>query len=215
MMDATIPLLCWTTVWITVLILPPGSKAIDTAYRINFLHGLVSSVVAGLALANIIDDHVATTATISYFFVDFVNILINDLYFKVKSYQSPASRKVEYMHHILCCTVGVMSEMFYKDYCTFERNPFVMLMLAEISTPFLISWRVTQSKALGVLFILTFIGCRIIYHGIFLIPQCIRSCHYSVGYGFGVPYDIMNVYFLLMIFKKLFKKEKKFVSKVL
>ena len=215
MVDAVILLLSWSVVWAVTLLLPPGSKEIETAYRINFLHGVISSVVAGLAIMNYVDYNVATTATISYFFVDFAYVLLNDFYFRVKSYQSPDARRVEYLHHILCFTVGIMSEYLFQDYCAFKRNPFVFLMLAEMSTPFLIAWRYTNNKTLGILFVITFIGCRIIYHGFFLIPDCMRSCHYSVGYGFGVPYNIMNLYFLAMIFKKLLKKPKNTTGKSL
>lgn len=212
MMSSILPLMGWSVVWILTLVLPPGSREIETAYRINFLHGVVSSIISGLAICKYIDTNMATTATISYFAVDFINILLNDFYFRVKSYQSPVTRKVEYLHHILCFTVGIMSEFMYQDFCTFDQNPFVFLMLAEISTPFLISWRYTNNAYLGVLFILTFIGCRTIYHGLYLIPECMRSCHYSVGYGFGVPYNLMNLFFLYMIFKKLLKKDKKLIT---
>ena len=197
----------WSAVWIITILLPPGSKEIETAYRINFLNGVVSSIAAGLAIWGYIDDNVATTATISYFFVDFVNILLNDHYFKVKSYQSPTARKVEYFHHILCFTVGMLSESFYQDLCTFKRNPFLFLLLAEISTPFLIAWRQSGNQFIGILFVISFIACRIIYHGFFFVPDCIRYCHASVGMGFGLPYLAMNFYFLYMIFAKLTKKK--------
>jgi hypothetical protein len=209
MVDARVAFIRWTIVWTAVLVLPPGSKEIFTAYRLNFLHGLISAIVALLALYGYVDDSVASTATISYFIVDFVNMLINDFHFKVASYHTPTGRKIEYVHHVLCCSAGIMSQLVYRDFCTFDRNPFIPLMIAEISTPFLIAWRYTQSKILGLIFIILFIGCRIIYQGIYFIPECIQQCHYTVGYGFGVPYNIMNIYFLYMIFKKLIKKDKK------
>jgi hypothetical protein len=198
----------WSFVWVVTLILPPGSKAINTAYRINFLHGLVSSVMAVLALMGYVPDPVATMTTISYFIVDFVNIMINDFYFKVPSYQSPQNRKVEYAHHIFCCFVAVMCEFYYQDYCSFNSNPFVPLMFAELSTPFLIAWRYTQNNALGLVFVLVFIGARIVYQGMIFIPDCVRNCHYSVGYGFAIPYNILNLYFLFMIFRRILFKSK-------
>jgi hypothetical protein len=94
MVETSVAFLGWSAIWILTLILPPGSRAINSAYRINFLHGLLSSVVAALSLMEYVDTNLATTATISYFIVDFVNILLNDFYFKVKSYQ------VEYIHLI-------------------------------------------------------------------------------------------------------------------
>lgn len=87
MVETNTAFIGWTILWIVTLILPPGSKAINSAYRINFLHGLFSSIVAALSIMDYIDTNVATTATISYFIVDFVNMLLNDFFFKVKSYQ--------------------------------------------------------------------------------------------------------------------------------
>jgi hypothetical protein len=46
------------------------------------------------------------------------------------------------------------------------------------------------------------------YIGLYLIPECMQKCHYSVGYGFGIPFNLMNIYFVYMIFKKLFKEIK-------
>jgi hypothetical protein len=170
------------------------------------MHGLLSSIVAILALYEYIPENAASMATISYFIVDFINIMLNDFVFHAKSYQTPGARKVEYCHHILCCVVGVMSEFSYKRFCTFERNPFIQLMFAEFSTPFLMTWRYTQNKLMGFLFVLAFIGCRIIYHGFYFIPLCMKSCHASVGYGFGVPYNVMNAYFLFMILRRMYKE---------
>jgi hypothetical protein len=209
MVDAGMAFVRWTIIWTAVLVLPPGSKEIKTAYRLNFLHGLISAIAAFLALYGIIDDSIACTATISYFIVDLVNMFINDFYFKVASYHTPNGRKVEYVHHVLCCSAGIMSQLVYREFCTFDRNPFVHLMLAEISTPFLIAFRYTQSKVLGLIFIIAFIGCRTIYQSIYFIPECMGKCHYTVGYGFGVPYTVMNAYFLFMILKKVIKPDKK------
>lgn len=164
--------------------------------------------MATLCLMGYVSESVTTVCTLSYFIVDFINIIINDFYWKVKSYQSPQNRKVEYFHHIFCCTLGLMSEFRYKEYCTFDRNPFVQLMYAEFSTPFLMAWRQTGSDALGGLFILSFFACRLVYHGGFLIPECMRRCHWSVGYGFGIFYDLLNIYFFYMIVKKAFKSSK-------
>ena len=171
----------------------------------------MSSIVAVICLMGFIPTPWASTATISYFIVDFINIMLNDFYYRVPSYQKPDARKLEYCHHILCCTVGVMSEFFYQDFCTFESNPFIQLMFAEVSTPVLMIWRITGLKNdyLGGLFYATFIIFRVCYHGFFFIPECIRRCHYSVGYGFGIPYDLMNFYFVYVMIKRNLPRGKK------
>lgn len=201
--------LAWSLLWVVVLNIPPGSKEIATAYRLNFLHGLLSSLVAVASILGYIPEVMATPCTMSYFLVDFTNIILNDFIFKVPSYQSPGARKVEYFHHILCFVVGVTSEIAYKDQCTFTSNPYIELMFAEFSTPFLILWRVYNSDILGGLFVLSFVACRLLYHGLYFIPECIRRCTFTVGYGFGIPYNLMNLYFFVMIVRKLMKAKKK------
>jgi hypothetical protein len=92
-----------------------------------------------------------------------------------------------------------MSEFLFKHYCTFDRNPFIKLMLAEVSTPFLIYWRSTKSDISYNIFMITFFIFRIIYHGLFLIPECMTRCVVTIGYGFGIPYNLMNFYFFFMV----------------
>lgn len=196
----------WSILWVIALVIPPGSKAIATAYRFNIIHGVISTIGAGLCLLEILPEKFTSTITISYFIVDFVNNLLNDFVFKAKSYQPPAQRRVEYFHHIFCCFVGISCEFFYKKCCDFDRNPFIKLMFAEVSTPFLMLWRIyPESDIAGWLFLLVFIGNRLIYHGIFFIPQCVQSCNKIVAYSFGIPYDAMNIFFFFMILRKLLR----------
>lgn len=200
----------WSLVWIVVLNIPPGSKEIMTAYRLNFVHGLLSSVMAIIGLFDVLPEPLVTMTTISYFFVDFVNIMLNDFVFKVKSYQPPTARKVEYLHHILCFTVGMSSELTYKKYCTFKTNPFIKLMFAELSTPLLMAWRVYPENDLyGYGFAVLFFFARILYHGFIYVPDCIRSCNKTIAYSFGVPYNLLNVFFMYMIVQKLMRNAKK------
>jgi hypothetical protein len=196
---------CWCLLWIILLILPPGSTAINTAYRLNFIHGVLSSVIAYAALEDLLPASLATMCTISYFVIDFSNILVNDFIFKVPSYQSPQNRRVEYFHHLFCLFVGISCETFHMDVCTFQKQPFLYLMFAEFSTPFLMLWRYFGSDILGLVFVIAFFGCRIVYHGFFFMPQCVNLCIPIIGYGFSVPYMAMNVYFFYMIISKILR----------
>jgi hypothetical protein len=198
----------WSFVWVVLLVLPPGSRAINTAFRLNFVHGVISTAVALLCMSGYISESVTTTATITYFVVDFVNILINDFIFKVPSYQKPTARKVEYFHHCFCFFVAAMCEYRYKDFCIYAKNPFVRIMLAEVPTPFLIAWRYTEFFGLGVAFGVAFLLVRLGYQGLILVPEFISECHYSVGYGFGVPYNLMNLFFFYQIVRKVLSFEK-------
>jgi len=196
----------WSFIWVIVLNIPPGSRAITTAYRFNIVHGVVCSVAAFLCVHDYLPDTFTAMITISYFIVDFVNNLLNDFVFKVKSYQPPAQRRVEYFHHIFCCFVGISCEFYYRDCCNFVRNPFIKLMFAEVSTPFLMLWRIyPDNNLVGCLFLAVFICNRIIYHGLIFVPDCINSCNKLVAYSFGIPYDAMNIFFFMMISRKLIR----------
>lgn len=189
-----------------MLNIPPGSTEIISAYRLNFLHGLLSSVVAFLCMFGYLHEDFTTMCSVSYFFVDFINIIMNDFVWKVKSYQTPSARKVEYFHHILCGGFGVFCQVYYKQVCTLDENPFVKFMLAELSTPFLIAWRYYPHNALGAIFAVLFFGVRIVYHGGFLIPTFMEQCNRTVSFRFGALYTAMNVFFLYMIAMKLYRK---------
>lgn len=142
--------------------------------------------------------------------MDFINIIFNDFIWKGESYHTPMNRRVEYFHHFFCCFVGVASEFQYQNACSgFDGNPFVKLMFAEVSTPFLIAWRATKSDTMGALFVLAFFGNRIVYHGYYLIPECMAKCHWTSGYGFGLPYDAMNLFFLYGIVNKFISSMRK------
>ena len=216
----------WSLLWIILLVIPPGSTAIISLYRLNFIHGVLCTIVALLALYDYIPDRIATSCTLSYFTIDFINIIINDHIYKVKGYQSPSNRRMEYFHHIFCATLGFMSEFLYQDFCTFHKNPFTELMFAELSTPLLMMWRyyndsnninhnIISINIIGPLFAIIFFIARIIYHGMYLIPSCMSHCHYSVGYGFGIPYNLMNIFFLVMITNKIFIKDRKKLKSLL
>ena len=197
--------LFWSIVWVIVLLIPPGPKEIVTAYRFNIVHGIISSVAALLCLYGLLPEIFTAMITVAYFTVDFCNNLLNDFVYKVKSYQPPAQRRVEYFHHIFCCFVGIFSQFYYKSLCTFKSSPFIKLMFAEVSTPFLMLWRIyPDNNIIGSLFLVVFIANRIIYHGIYFVPEGIGSCNKVVAYCFAIPYDAMNVFFLFMISRKLF-----------
>lgn len=198
----------WAVIWIFLLVIPPGSTSIFAAYRLNFCHGVISTVLALCALKSLVPENFCTMCTISYFVVDFLNIMLNDFVWKVPSYQNPQNRRVEYAHHLFCLTVGITSQFCHKSFCTFDKNPFIYLMFAEFSTPFLMLWRHYGGDILGAIFVVTFFGCRIIYHGFIFIPHCMRVCIPAIGYGFGIPYNLLNCYFFYMIMKKVLKPKK-------
>lgn len=207
-LDIKTSIFIWCVVWTVILNIPPGSTQIIAAYRLNFMHGLLSSIVAFMCMFGLLHEDFTAMASITYFVVDFINIVLNDFVWKAKSYQTPTARKVEYFHHFLCGGFGVFCQLYYKEVCTLDQNPFIRFMLAELSTPFLIAWRYYPHNALGIVFAILFFCVRIIYHGTVLIPSCMQSCNYTVSLRFGVLYTLMNVFFMYMIVMKIMRKAK-------
>ena len=108
-------------------------------------------------------------------------------------------RKVEYIHHILCGGFGIASGIYYPTVCTFIEDPFIQFMLAELSTPLLILWRINNSNNNTIYII------RLLYHGLYLVPLCYMKCDHNVALFFGSLYNIMNVFFFIMILMKLYR----------
>ena len=135
----------WSLFWGGVLLIPPGPREIPSCLRLNFLNGVTSSALSILCLSGYISDTIAISSVLGYFITDLINMILNDFYYKVKSYHTPSSRKIEFCHHILCSIVCIISRK-YKNYCQVIINPVVVIVLAEISTPFLIAWRWTNQK---------------------------------------------------------------------
>jgi hypothetical protein len=225
--DPWLVLSLWSILWILMLVLPPGTTSKYSLYRLNFVHGIICCSVATLAIYDFIPEHIATMSSTAYFIVDFINMIINDFVFKVESYQKPAQRRIEYLHHILCGGVAIVSHIpSIVGLCSFEhkgaqRNPFLFLMYAEFSTPSLMLWRYYDEKYTGSLlsvilfikFYIAFILCRILYHAFIFVPECIEKCDKTLAYAIGIPYNLMNFAFLYFVSNKLksllFPKEEK------
>ena len=197
----------WSALWILLLVLPPGSTAINTSYRLNFSAGILATASCILVKYDVFPESFATMCINTYFFIDFINIMINDFVLKVPSYQSPQNRKMEYFHHLFCLFFGIVSEYTHHWVCTFDHNPYVeIIIFSEFSTPFLMAWRYFNSDLLGILFFAVFVICRIWFLGVYVLPDCIRYCHPAAGWGFSIPYYSLNFYFVFMMIKKVIRK---------
>lgn len=205
----------WMVIWLVTILITPGPKAIETAYRLNFWHGLISTVLVvsilfGYRLPFNMTESFVTMCPTAYFVVDMIKNLLNDFYFKVPSYHSPSNRYMEYVHHVLTLSVFVYSELYHTTLCSFTSNPMINLLLAEASTPFLILWRQTNYKILGVVFTIIFFFVRIVYHCFVFIPSALVSCHWHIAViFFGIMYASLQVIFTAQIIRKLIKGNRK------
>lgn len=205
-------LFLWSFLWIVILNISPGSKNVETAYRLNFIHGFISTMLSIIFLFTPyeLSEYIVTSCTISYLGVDMINNFLNDFIWKVQSsYHNNTNRRMEYFHHLFGVTVGIYAEYQYANICTYEHNPLIIFILAECSTPFLIAWRKTGSLFLGGIFVILFISCRILYHGIYKVPELIEKCPRTLGITLGSLYNIMNIIFLYFIFSKVIRSIRK------
>ena len=149
----------FTLIWTILLALPPGSKSTTSAFRLHFIHGLISSIFAIMYIWGKVPDYYPTMASTSYFVVDLCNMILNDFLYKVKSYQQGDNRIIEYMHHSLCGFVLIVLQYdhFAPKICNFQENPGPGMMLAELSTPFLIAWRAYPNVYIAFLFLVMFV----------------------------------------------------------
>ena len=88
-----------------------------------------------------------------------------------------------------------------------DRNPFVDMMFAEISTPFLQLWRKYKSSPFGVvaqlLFVSLFMSVRVFFHGFYTVHEIVTHCDNNIALVVGILYMGMNLGFCIGIVRKL------------
>jgi hypothetical protein len=204
----------WFVTWLLVIVVPPGSTKIITAYKLNFIHGVVSSIMAVLCLYGYVPENLATMTTAAYFTLDGLNMIVNDFFYKVPSYQTGSARRVEYCHHLMCLFVNMYTEVYHAETCNnFPMNPMVNFMLSELPTPLLISWRYFGGNSLGVLFAIAFFIVRIVYLSFIFTPFAIQNCDSKLGAVLAVAFAALNIFFFYKIVAKALRDSKKSTKK--
>ena len=198
-------------IWVILLVIPPGSKAITSTYRLHFIHGLLSTFLAILYIWGKVPDYYPTMASASYFITDICNMLLNDFIYNVTSYQKGNNRVIEYLHHFLCGFVLIVLQYdhFSPQICSFTENPGPSMMLAELSTPFLIAWRAYPNVYMAFIFLIMFIAVRLVYHCGVYIPYLMSTCNIYVSILFCMPYVAIQIVFSYKIFIKILRSVKK------
>jgi hypothetical protein len=212
-------LLAWMLTWGAVLHMPPGAREVKAQYRLNFWHAVVSSIIALSCLydPSRVPESITTSCSQAYFITDLVNMIMNDFVYKVGGYHKKTARRVEYIHHTLCIIVCFTSELAISDVCTLTDkevwgvapsgqplNPTTRIMMAELSTPFLMRWRMTDEKHnyLFYLFTVMFLLSRIGYHGLSLVPYLGNNCKPWVWPCFCIPYILLQLTFAYFVLRK-------------
>ena len=153
----------WACVWVCILCIP-AEEVSDRSFRLNFVVGLVAPLAALLYRSGWASDTITTPILLSYFIVDTV-------FMALAPTTKNKNKIIDYFHHFMCCYCCIYSDFYAKDICTMDRNPFVDMMLAEASTPFLQLWRKYKTSPAGILsqfcFVALFVSVRVVYHGLF------------------------------------------------
>ena len=88
-----------------------------------------------------------------------------------------------------------------------DRNPFVDMMFAEISTPFLQLWRKYKTSPFGVVaqlfFVSLFMTVRVLFHGFYTVHEIVTHCDNNIALVVGTLYMGMNLGFCIGIVRKL------------
>jgi hypothetical protein len=220
-------LLAWLVTWGAVLHLKPGAREVRSQYRLNFWHAVVSSIIALLCMYDpaTVPESITTSCSQAYFITDLINMIMNDYVYKVGGYHKKTARRVEYCHHILCIACCFTVELAHETLCDFplevwgvapsgkQRNPTVRIMMAELSTPFLMRWRMTGEThdLMFYAFVAMFLASRVVYQCFMLMPYFCMYCNTWVGYAFALPYiglQIMFAYFVLRKGYAIFRGKK-------
>ena len=82
-------------------------------------------------------------------------------------------------------------------------------MLAEASTPFLMAWRYYKSDILGLLFLIVFVGVRLVFQCCFYVPYLYYNCNTFVANFCCIPYVLLQIIFTYKIVMKLMGAGKK------
>ena len=199
----------WLCVWTFLLLIPPGPAIKFSNYRLNFVLGMIAPLAAMLYKFNIIRDVAVTPIMVSYFIVDTLHNIINDFIWKTPCDRKSTDRFLEYFHHIMCLSICLYSDFFARDVCLdLNENPFIDMMLAEISTPFLMLYRIykitsTQGLLAVFCFVPLFVSVRLLYHGFWSVPNIFMKCECWPVKVTGVLYISMNLFFTLQIVQRL------------
>lgn len=166
----------WAVVWIAVLSIPPGRTERASVYRLHFVHGVVGPLISIAHLYGRASFDMTMCCTGMYFAVDMLNMVVNDFLLPVRGYQKPMNRFIEYVHHFIVIPSATLCYLMRGTACSFG-NPFVPLIINEISTPFLIVYRTNRTSAIaGPLFVLVFFAVRIVLNSSYYVPLLYRNC---------------------------------------
>jgi len=199
----------WLCVWTFLLLIPPGPTIKFSNYRLNFVIGIVAPLAAMMYKFNILPDRAVTPIMVSYFVVDTAHNFINDFIWNIPCDRKATDRALEYFHHIMCICCVLYADFYARDVCVdLNENPFVDMMLAEISTPFLMLYRIykitsTQGLLAVLCFVPLFVSVRLLYHGFWSVPNIFMKCQCWPAKITGVLYISMNLVFTLQIIQRL------------
>jgi len=190
--------------WSLVLRLCPQTKS---ECYLSIAHSVLVTYTSLACIFRGDDTALTCAASVAFFVVDAIDMMLKDGIIGSTSIGTgkplAASRKMDYVHHVLGVTFGLVEHYYENDLCPAHVGcAFIYVQWHEISTPFYNMFRLTGQQVWGGLFALTFFLARVAGSTFVVIPLLYGNCSSLLGV-FCIPYFLLQYLWFYMIVKKI------------
>mmetsp|Transcript_9163 Transcript_9163/g.13758 ORF Transcript_9163/g.13758 Transcript_9163/m.13758 type:complete len:209 (+) Transcript_9163:81-707(+) len=197
-------LFLWSILWMAVLL--TASKYKHSAKWLSLIHGVIATLIASATiLAETFDDQFCTACSIGFFLIDSLDMIRRDLKGTNKSTQSNL-RFLEYVHHFISILFGTYLTLnqtaICKDDCPIS-NLFVYAQTNEFSTPFYNIYLMNGDTIWGIIFVITFFACRIVFNLLTIVPVSFKNCSTASFMVIMVSYQTLQCFWFGAMLLKL------------
>ena len=191
--------------WVLILRLCPQTKS---ECYLSIAHSVIVTYTSLACIFRGDDTAFSCAASVSFFVVDAIDMYFKDLAKAKEEGRAlltavPTSRKMDYLHHVLGVTFGLVEHYYEKDLCPAHVwCAFIYVQWNEVSTPFYNLFRLTGSQVWGACFALSFFLARVVANTFIIIPLLYGNCSSLLGV-FCVPYFLLQYLWFYMIVLKI------------
>ena len=191
--------------WVLILQLCPKTKG---ECYLSIAHSVIVTYSSLACIFRGDDTAFSCAASVSFFVVDAIDMYFKDVAKAKEEGRAlltamPMSRKMDYVHHVLGVTFGLVEHYYENDLCPAQVGcAFIYVQWNEVSTPFYNLFRLTGSQVWGACFALSFFLARVVANTFIIIPLLYGNCSSLLGV-FCVPYFLLQYLWFYMIVLKI------------
>ena len=191
--------------WVLILQLCPKTKG---ECYLSIAHSVIVTYSSLACIFRGDDTAFSCAASVSFFVVDAIDMYFKDVAKAKEEGRAlltamPMSRKMDYLHHVLGVTFGLVEHYYENDLCPAHVGcAFIYVQWNEVSTPFYNLFRLTGSQVWGACFALSFFLARVVANTVIIIPLLYGNCSSLLGV-FCVPYFLLQYLWFYMIVLKI------------